>query len=199
MDSVYKLKPWRQQADEKTQRFDELYIRAAKPGSPADLRRNFEERIKSNMPLSQDVAFILMTLLYSGSSYPHLVLADMLLNMVPDDRLTMRNWAVQRDANDLMKDSMSFAIASGKLLFPLFPGTEMDTQNRCLIEDAMGVKRMTEMGEKMLEGRVGGNAQRGGRRVGRGGGYNYPMCGGEAEDHGEEMYNTHETMKCTKN
>ncbi|KAH9597875.1 hypothetical protein LSM04_004207 [Trypanosoma melophagium] len=87
--------------------------------------------------------------------------------MVPDDRLTMRNWAVQRDANDFMKDSMSFAIASGKLL------------NR--------------------RGRVGGNAQRGGRRVGRGGGYNYPMCGGEAEDHGEEMYNTHETMKCPKN
>ncbi|KAH9589071.1 hypothetical protein LSM04_001444 [Trypanosoma melophagium] len=145
-------RPWRQQADEKTQRFDELYIRAEKPETPTNLRKTFEERIKSNMPISQDVAFILMMLLYSGSSYPHLVLADMLLNMVPDDRLTMCNWAVQRDANDLMKDPMPSAISSGKLLFPLFPGTEMDTQNRCLIEDAMGVKRMTEMGEKMLEG-----------------------------------------------
>ncbi|KAH9593541.1 hypothetical protein LSM04_009399 [Trypanosoma melophagium] len=120
MDSVYKLKPWRQQADEYMKRYGELFLRAAKPETPAELRRNFEERIKSNMPLSQDVAFILMTLLYSGSSCPHLVLADMLLNMVPDDRLTMRNWAVQRDANDFMKDSMSFAIASGKLPFPLF-------------------------------------------------------------------------------
>ncbi|KAH9600859.1 hypothetical protein LSM04_009505 [Trypanosoma melophagium] len=154
------------------------------------------------MPLSQDVAFILMTLLYSGSSYPHLVLADMLLNMVPDDRLTMRNWAVQRDANDLMKDSMSFAIASGKLLFDQLQKQIQNLQSAVQRFSSANNGSGTYAGRSSgsnRRGRVGGNAQRGGRRVGRGGGYNYPMCGGEAEDHGEEMYNTHETMKCTKN
>ncbi|ORC84448.1 uncharacterized protein TM35_000441040 [Trypanosoma theileri] len=302
-ENMYKLQPWRQQADEYSRRYDDLFQRVEKPEIHAILVKTFEERMKSNMPLSQDVAFILMTLLYSGSNHPHLVLADMLLNMSPDDRRTMHNWAVYRDANDFVKESMATAIASGKLAFPLFPGTEMDTQNRCLIEDAMGAKRLADMGEKTMEGggpsetnefskkqtgkslysrsdalydqsphatkslcggepfipvfdgnnnqagywdgapvkerfdqlykeiqylrselkgvrasanNGGGNyagrsngsnrrgrgvdnGQRGGRRSGRGGGYNYGMHGGNADYIDEDLYTTHETNVEAKN
>ncbi|ORC85166.1 uncharacterized protein TM35_000371390, partial [Trypanosoma theileri] len=107
------------------------------PEIRAFLQQAFVERMKSNNPFSQEVSFILMTLLYSGSNHPHLVLADMLLNMSAEERLATHNWWVYQNANELIQVSMSIAIASGKLAFPLFPGKQMDTQNRCLIEDAM--------------------------------------------------------------
>ncbi|ORC85643.1 uncharacterized protein TM35_000331000 [Trypanosoma theileri] len=145
------MDPWRQQADKYIQRRDVLKARAKKPEIRPLLQQAFVERMKSNNPFSQEVSFILMTLLYSGDKNPHIMLADMLLNMSAKERFPTHNWWVYRNANEILQDSMSKALASDNLIFPLFPGRQMDTQNRCLIEDAMGAKRLADMGATNME------------------------------------------------
>lgn len=295
-DSLYKLKPWRQEADECRQRRSILYARAENPETRGKLKKAFVERMKSNNPFTQELSFILMTLLYSETSHPHVVLADMLINMSAAERLGTHNWWVQNNANELIQESMSTAIASGNLAFPLFPGTEMDTQNRCMMEEAVEVRRPADTGVITMEGgglsgqtmqlyypksralfahpppttkvlrggepfipvldgnknqagywdgapvkerfdqlqreiqnlhselrsvrafanngggnyagrgsgsnrrgRGDGNGQRGVRRSGRGGGYNYRMYGGDADEDDEGTYTGNQTMIGTKN
>ncbi|ORC90009.1 uncharacterized protein TM35_000102770, partial [Trypanosoma theileri] len=150
-DSLYKTDPRSQQADKHIQRRNVLKAIAKKPEIRALLQQALVERMKSNNPFSQEVSFILMTLLYSGSSHPHIMLADMLLNMSAEERLATHNWWVYQNANELIQDSMSTAVASGNLIFPLFPGKQMDTQNRCMMDEAVEVQRPPNTGATNME------------------------------------------------
>lgn len=142
----YALFSWKKEADIFEKSFDEISKRSCLPETKIELQRTLDNRSKSKFPLSQDMVYILTSLLHLNGENPHIILADLLLNKSADERLMIHNWAIHRDPStpETMKDAMAKAISSGKLRFPLFFGSRMTEQNRMLLEEALSAKQASE-------------------------------------------------------